>query len=180
MDRSSRPGRPLGVTLAILASALLFGILPLTQLSIPLIIQARMAQIDLGDGQAPVFAGGNFEGVSDVQSLIQFLLAVIFIGVCISAWIGRPPRIRIIMATGVIVLTVLQFLFVIVPRVATQPDFQQGITSGDGLLRTAAITQFAISMLVALYVVWYLNRAPARAFFRGYYLADEQSPAKTT
>jgi hypothetical protein len=159
---------------------LLFGILPLTQLSIPLIIQSRMAQIDLGTGEGPVFAGGNFEGVSDIQSFIQFLFTVIFIGVCIAAWIGRPPRIRIIMTAGVILSTALQFLFVIIPRLATQPDFQQGITSGDGLIRAATLIQFVISMLVSLYVVWYLNRAPARAFFRGYYLPDELTVEKAT
>jgi hypothetical protein len=36
-----------------------------------------------------------------------------------------------------------------------------------------------MSALVSFYVVWYLNRGPARAFYRGYYLPDPSGVPQT-
>jgi hypothetical protein len=49
------------------------------------------------------------------------------------------------------------------------PTLDQGIDSAQSLSNTVLTGRIVGSILVALYVIWYANRAPARAFYRGYY-----------
>jgi hypothetical protein len=47
-----------------------------------------------------------------------------------------------------------------------------GLDSGRALAQQLQVTRIAFSTLIALYVLWYMNRAPARAFYRGAYLPE--------
>ena len=66
-------------------------------------------------------------------------------------------------------LTLFNILNVIVAQLSQQ-NMVAGVSSLDSILNSLSLGQFVISFLVTFYVVWYLNRGPARAFYRGYYL----------
>ncbi len=171
-----KPGRTVGLSLAILASAMLFSILPLTQVALVLGIRYKVQQASLpvpGETSpiTPVASGGDFIGVPDLNLAVQAIFAVVFLGIAICAWIGRPRWIRLAMWVSVVVLTLITAALTIVPMLA-QPDLSQGIDSGTAIAQTLLSGRLLFSLLVALYVVWYMNRGPARAYYRGYYLDD--------
>lgn len=176
-----KPGRTLGLSLAILASAMLFSILPLMQIAMLLIARERFQNVQLVPGETdttPIAVGGNFEGGSDASLIVQVVLGVIFLVIAVCAWRGRPRWIRFVMVAAVVVLTVVTVAFSIAPLVAA-PNVQRGMDSGEAFRQTLLSGRLLMSLLVALYVVWYANRGPARAFYRGYYLA-EPTPAQPT
>lgn len=175
----SRPPRTVGVSLAILASGLLFSILPLLQLGLLLLIQYRFANVDLTvpgqtDSVAPVAVGGDFTGIDNRIVILQTILGVIFLAIAVFAWRGRPAWIRFVMLAAVLGLTLITVGLSVAPLLA-QSDPGQGLDSGEALWRTLLSGRLLLSILVAFYVVWYMNRGPARAFYRGYYL--EAPPA---
>jgi uncharacterized membrane protein (UPF0136 family) len=173
-----KPGRTLGLSLAIFASAMLFSILPMLQVAMLLIIHYRFQNTDLAlPGKAvvnPIAIGGSFEGGSDASLIVQVVLGVIFLVIAVCAWRGRPPWIRFVMIAAVVLLTLVTAAFSITPLLDS-PDV--GIDSGAALRQTLLSGRMILSLLVALYVVWYVNRGPARAFYRGYYLS-KPTPAE--
>jgi hypothetical protein len=84
---------------------------------------------------------------------------------------------RFIMVGAVILLTVIQLISVVASQLSA-PDFQAGSSSLDGLMNSIGIGQFILQLLVLLYVAWYMNRGPARAFYRGYYLPNPAAEAE--
>jgi hypothetical protein len=46
-------------------------------------------------------------------------------------------------------------------------------------VRSLLASRALLTLLVPLYVLWYMNRAPARAFYRGCYLAEPDGQRKT-
>lgn len=177
-----RPGRPFGVAIAIAAGIFVFGLLPLLQIGMALTVRQhflnRSTSADL------LASGANFiGGVTGEQMLLQAVLALAFLVIAVFAWRGRPPMMRFIYVGAVVALTGVKLVAVIAQTFNT-PDIQTGISSGDDLFRSVAVGQWVLEFLVMLYVVWYLNRGPARAFFRGYYLplpaqaATQDNPAQ--
>jgi hypothetical protein len=59
-------------------------------------------------------------------------------------------------------------------RLLRTPSLEDGFTSADAIFDALRSGEVLLMLLVALYVVWYMNRAPARAFYRGYYLKREE------
>lgn len=169
-----KPPRTLGVSLAILASVMLFTVLPLLQVAAPLLIQYRLSQVDLpspdGTGTVrPVAVGGELEGGSNGATLFQLGTSTLFLVIAIGAWLGRPRWIRGVMLASVLILLTLT----VITSIATlnaPPDINSGLDSGQSLTASLIYARLAVSGLVTLYVLWYLNRGPARAFYRGYYL----------
>ena len=171
-----KPGRTLGLSLAILASVMLFSLLPLTQVALLMAIRNKIQQVDLPvpgetDPVTPIASGGDFIGVSDANLVIQTIMAVIFLVIAICAWRGRPRWIRLAMWVAVLVLTLITAVQTIAPMLSP-PDFSQGFDSGASIAQALLSGRLLFSFLLALYVVWYMNRGPARAFYRGYYLKD--------
>lgn len=173
-----KPGRPFGLSLAIIASVMLFTILPLMQVSMVLIVQYRlqssepMLQIEPdSEGVAPIAMGGNFTGVDESALFLQTLLGLMFLLIAVFTWVGRPRSIRFVFMVAVVGLTLLTLIVSVVPLL-TQTNFQNGIDSGADLSRSLLTSRILLSILIPLYVTWYINRAPARAFFRGTYLPD--------
>jgi len=169
-----KPPRTVGVSLAILASVMLFTILPLLQIAAPLLIQYRLSRVDIpsSDGLStvqPIAVGGELEGVSGGETLMQVVLSGLFLVIAIGAWLGRPRWIR-----GVMIGAVLILLFVTVvtsiTTLNTPSDINSGLDSSQSLTSTLVYSRLALSALVTLYVLWYMNRGPARAFYRGHYL----------
>jgi len=174
-----RPGRPFGVTLAIIASACLFSILPLLQIGIILMVRQHFLNMDFQDSGLDLIAmGGDFLGVSESSLLLQLFLGLGFLVIAILAWRGRPSSVRFALIGAVFVLTALKLVSVVAPFFTT-PDFQAGTSSLDGIMRSLGTGQLILEVLVLLYVVWYMNRGPARAFYRGYYLPEPGEAARS-
>jgi hypothetical protein len=158
--------------LAIFASVMLFTLFPLVLIAMVLIVQQHFQNLDFsGSGMEPIAVGGDFMGVNPVNLGIQAIVSLVFLAIAVFAWIGRPSSIRYILLAAVVVMTLYSLLQTISQTLA-QPAMSQGLSSLDAMLSSVSCGRFAISTLVTLYVVWYLNRGPARAFYRGYYLPD--------
>lgn len=174
-ERTLRPPRPLGLALAILTSTLLFTLLPFMQLAMTTIVDLRLQRLPLTipDGQggsaAMVAAGTAFSDLAPAQLAVQALLAAGFLGVAVAAWLVRRPAMRWIFTAVVLAYSLLTVISAAVPLFAPV-DLTQGVDSGDAVRRPLILMQTAITLLVLLYVIWYVNRAPSRAFYRGYYL----------
>lgn len=167
-----KPGRPFGVTLAIIASACLFSIVPLLQVGLILVVRQHFLNMDFKDSGLDMIAmGGDFLGVSESSLILQSVLSIAFLVICVMAWRGKPSSIRFIMIVAVFALTLIQLISVIIAAV-NQPGFQAGTSSMNGLMNSLGVGELVIQFLIFLYVVWYMNRGPARAFFRGYYLPE--------
>ncbi len=170
-----RPGRPLGVSLAIFASVMLFSVFPLMFVAMVLIVKNHFDNIDFS-GLKPYAVGGDFLGVSPAILVLQAVIAIVFLVIAIFAWRGRPAYMRYVILAAVILLTLFSLGLTVV-QTGTNQNLPQGISSLDSLMSSVSCGQFALSFLVSFYVVWYLNRGPARAFYRGYYLPDPDSPS---
>lgn len=171
---TGKPGRTLGLSLAIIASVILFSILPLMQVGTVLLLRARFEAASLtvdeqNQNIAPLAVGGSYTGVDESALVIQTLLGIVFLVIAFFAWRGKPQWIRFAMLASVVVLTLVTIGFSLIPLV-TQPDMSQGFDSGTGIRDVLLSGRLLLSILVALYVVWYVNRGPARAYYRGYYL----------
>jgi magnesium-transporting ATPase (P-type) len=174
----AKPPRPLGLSLAIFASVMLYSILPLVQVSMVLIVQYRLLNrpltLDLGDEHGevtPIMAGGDYLGVDVAALVAQTLLGIAFLAISIAAWRGRPAWIRQVLLVAVLGLTALTAVVTLIPLLS-QPDLRYGIDSGREIVQQALCGRLLATLIIPLYVVWYLNRGPARAFFRGYYLPE--------
>jgi hypothetical protein len=165
-----RPPRPFGVTLAILASLILFTVFPLLQVGMLLVVQSHFAGMTFDDaGLQPIVMGADILGVPTSRVVIQATIAIVFLIIAFFAWRGRPPAMRFVLMLSCVALTLYSVISAILAQIGTYTQ-EFGASSLDSILNSVAIGQFALGILVTLYVVWYLNRGPARAFYRGYYL----------
>ena len=148
-----RVRRPPGVTLALVAVALLYGVRPLLE-------AALFHRLDATADEALIPGGITISVWTTVEGAVGGVMLIL----CALAWIGRPPRIRWALIGAMLALTAVN-LFRIIQAWGTAPD---PIFGGQmqSALRSALLCQLPLMVLVPLYVVWYLNRAPARAFFR--------------
>ncbi len=165
-----KPGRPIGVSLAIIMSVIWFAVLPLLQVGLLLLIQQRFQNLDFtAGGIEPIAYGGDFLGVPVWILVVQVICGILILFVAVFAWRGRPRWMRQALPGAVILLT-MTTLFLTLRQATTQPDLQAGISSMDAISTAILKGEFLGSLLVMLYVVWYMNRGPARAFYRGHYL----------
>lgn len=175
-----KPPRTVGLSLAIIASVLLFSVLPLLQLTAPYLIQYRLSQVTLLEGSedsAPLAVGSSFTGIGDGEVVVQAIISLAYLVIAVGAWRGRPPWIRSVMIAAVLLLLLVTTLTGFA-AINAPVSFSNGVDSSRELTRSLVVGRIAISALVALYVLWYMNRGPARAFYRGYYAQrDEQAHA---
>ncbi len=177
-----KPPRTLGISLAILLSVFIFTVLPFLQIVVLLLIQYRAAQANFGVDATnpvnPIFSGGSFGGVSNDLLIVQSLLGAIYLVVAFFAWRGRPQSVRHLLVVSVLILTVL-YVWDILTALLSPIPLSAGIDSGGGISRTLQCVRLITNLLIPLYVIWYINRAPARAFFRGTYLPDGRGQPPT-
>lgn len=165
-----RPPRPFGVTLAILASLILFTLFPLMQVGMLISVRLHFANLKFSDdGMQPFATGADFLGIPDSKIIIQAVVAIVFLIIAFFAWRGRPAFMRYLLMFSCAALTLFNILNIVIGQLSQQ-SLEAGASSLDSILNSLSLGQFAIGVLVTLYVVWYLNRGPARAFYRGYYL----------
>lgn len=162
-----KPGRPLGLSLAIVLSILIFALLPLLQAGFVLLLRQQFANIEfLEEGGA---YGGSIDGISDARLIFSSVSGLLFLVIGVMAWRGKPQIIRYVFVAAVIVITAAS-IGVSLLTLNASATIEQGIDSSGQLGDTLLIFQMAVSVLIAAYVIWYTNRGPARAFYRGYYL----------
>lgn len=173
-----KPPRTLGMMLAIGASALLFGILPLMQIGAIVLVQMRLQSglmsfpSGQGDaGQAAIQVGGDFLGVNPVSAVAQAALALGFLVLCMLAWRVRRPRVRLAFVLAVLTLSLISVIVTVASAQSAALD------SGADLSRQLSCGVIGAQVLVPLYVVWYMSRAPARAYYRGSWEAPVDRPA---
>jgi len=148
-----RVRRPPGLMLALLATAALYGLAPLLEAYF-------LHRLDATAEEAFLLGGVTVT----TWTWIQAVYGVLMLLVCGLAWWGRPPQIRFVLTGLLLVLTAVTFYRIIETWTAPQnPIFGGQLqTTLRGYLRC----QLPAMVLVPLYVTWYLNRAPARAFYR--------------
>jgi len=151
--------RPLGLTIAIFSAAILFSAWPLVKLYMAWRLQADN---NAADEENFLFTASSTIPL-DTLTVVTGLLGL---GVLVSAffaWWGKPPRIQYVFQALVILTTVTLIGESIYRAVGAQNLLQEPIAQAiDSLSRC----QIPLQVLTALYVVWYCNRAPARAFYR--------------
>jgi hypothetical protein len=165
-----KPGRTLGLSLAIITSVFLFTVIPLAQVSVLLMLQQRFARVEVELGEAGYsYSGGEISGLSEPGMIILTVLGVAFLFIAVLAWRGRPPYMRQVLSGAVIVLTIIT-VGLTVRALLADDTLSTGLDSGSGLGDVLLQGRLGLSILIPAYVLWYINRGPARAFFRGYYL----------
>lgn len=177
-DTNKKPGRPLGVTIAIIASVVVYSILPLLWIGMTLLIEQRLNEISdvsipVGAEEiAPAASGGNIDlGVGTAELIVQTTLSSGFCIVALFAWRGRSRMMRYVFLSSVIALSISMIAIQVIPLFTRDT---QGASGGslDTLFEVISNGHILLMLLLPVYVVWYLNRGPARAFYRGYYLTE--------
>ncbi len=168
-----KPGRPLGLSLAIIISVGLFSLLPIAQVIFVLSLRQQFQAMEFLPGGGAV--GGDLV-ISDINLIVPLINGLLFFVIAILAWRGKPQAIRFVFVGGVIYVTLVTLLMT-VASLFTEPSVEQGMDSGAQFSDSLLVARVVVSLLVALYVIWYVNRGPARAYYRGYYLPDPISIA---
>ncbi len=151
MTTSTKRYRPFGLTIAVLATALGYGVLPLLPLG--LMAWSRVTQRNLGVD----FVGG-------APGWIAVILGLLTLVVSFLAWLGRPYRVRAALILLVWLTTAL-WIFRIVQSFTVKPDFLGEVGGSLSSPTAGLVCQLPLLIFIPLYVTWYLNRAPARAFY---------------
>lgn len=164
------PGRPLGLSLAIALSVMLYALLPTVLLGYRLFVQDRLSRIDtpvLFEGQEyeALASGGSFY-LSPVELVVQGTAIALFVFAAALAWRGGRSWIRPMFTSVVLVYAGLT-AFVALRGLLAPASAGAGVTSLDSLVRQGLCGVLVTTVLIPAYVVWYINRAPARAFYAG-------------
>ncbi len=164
-----KPGRTLGLSLAIILSVALFSLLPIAQVVFYLSLQQQFAQIEFLETGGAI--GGSLADIGNLTLIVPVINGLIFLIIAVLAWRGKPQVVRYVFIGAVVFITLTTVL--LTAGAFQSPDpLNQGIDSGHDLNLSLLRARLVMSVLVTGYVVWYVNRGPARAFYRGYYLPD--------
>lgn len=167
---SSRPGRPFGLSLAIVASALVFSVMPLIEVGFAFYLH----QIVYGDqGDEVLFSGLALQGFSVAYLMVRSLIALSFLAIVVLAWRGRPAWARGLFMLSVLLLGAVQIGAFLLPVLTSTPHLSAGIDSSQGAQELYAALLMGMIALTMLFSLWFGNRWSVRAYFRGYYTADD-------
>ncbi|MBN2305324.1 MAG: hypothetical protein JXQ72_12640 [Anaerolineae bacterium] len=172
LPRYERVYRPPGLSIAIISTGIIYGLLPLLNMYFKWRIQAA--------GEDTLFGGGiditTWDWAGAVFGFVMLLL-------CVPAWGGRPARIRWVFVGALVVVVLVHAIRIIELWMEDVHPIFGG--QAEETLRNYLLCQVPVLIAVPLYVIWYLNRAPARAFYRRVPLASltrapDDFPATTT
>lgn len=141
------PRKTLGLNLALLACTVFYGLFPLAQAAFGL------------------FLGARTNDAVTARIWLWLVISVAFLLLMIPAWRGRPPQIRPVLSIVVLALTALQLAFVVSDLTSQPTDVL--LDSGRDLSNAVNAGMLLVYVLIPLYVVWYLNRYPARRYYNG-------------
>lgn len=165
MSGDYRPGRPFGVSVAVIVSVVFFTILPLAELLAVLFISRTV----LNEGFSG-FAGISIAGLSDPLLIAQAAIALLFLMIAVMTWRGKPASIRIVFWITVLVFSGGLFSIQIITALSSVPDLSSGFDSATQYETPLQFAYLITLALIGLYTTWFMNRWSARAFYRGYYL----------
>lgn len=173
-----KPGRPIGLTLAILLGVLLYAVMPLVLLGYRLLVESRLSRIDMpvvfeGEEYQALASGGSFE-ITANEILVQAAAILVFIAVAYLAWRGGRAWIRPLF-TGTVLLYGGLTAFFTLSDLLTPASINEGMSSLDSLISQGLCSVLVTTILIPVYVLWYINRAPARAFYRGTYAPPDSA-----
>ncbi len=142
--------RPIGLSLAIVGSLLVFGFFPL----IPALFVVLLA------------LQGHHLSPEGLEFWAPAVMGILAIGVCAIAWRGRVRWGRIAFLVCTLLALAVNLYATFKP---TELRFTSGMGGGslDGLFRGLVLCLVPIRLLTALYCLWFVSRAPARAFYEG-------------
>ncbi len=163
LPRHARVYRPLGLSIAILATAVIYGLFPLGEVYFLHRIEATAADTYLVSGV----------DVGD-WNIIQGIYGVCILVACVLAWWGRPRQIRFVLVLLLIVITPVNLYRILEAWTSSVDPIFGG--QGQEVDRAILLCQFPAMLLLPPYAIWYLNRAPARAFYRRVPLAALSTP----
>lgn len=178
MKQQAKPGRTLGISLAIIVSFMIYSLIPIIMMSYVLVIKTRFSDVQIiqGTNMAAVLGGSmGITSVTTLELLLWGIPALIYLFIAILCWIGKPKVMRFIMIGAVLFLFVW-YSGLSLFRLRLENQFLE-VTNGiaaPSILAPLFRLGFIGAFLVTLYILWYMNRGPARAFFRGYYLPDSE------
>jgi hypothetical protein len=180
-NNSPTPQRTLGISLAILLSVVVYTVLPLIFVTFTLILQSRIRRTNITVGvNDPMVIGGSvgFVSISPIELVLWSLVAVIFLGIALRAWRGKPSTIRYAFMGSVIISPIIYAgLWLFRTYRDNQVIAESGAFASNNPFTAICSSAAILPILITVYVVWYMNRGPARAFYRGYYLdASERRP----
>ncbi len=142
--------------IALLATVALYCILPVFPVLL-IVIGALRRSSDINNLTAQ-FTGGPLGWISAALGILTLV-------VCVFAWIGRPARSRWTLIGLVWLATALRLVQTTQALSAHSGVIGTVGGSGDAVTRSIALCQLPMLILVPLYITWYMNRAPARAFY---------------
>ncbi|MCS6872061.1 MAG: hypothetical protein NZ571_11450 [Anaerolineae bacterium] len=151
MSETTRRYRPLGLMIAIAATAVGYGLLPMFPLILTMwtSLTRRLEGID--------FIGGSIGWLGVSLGAITLIASV-------AAWIGKPRGVRLFLI-GMVWIQVVFNVARLIASLSSAPTLSE--IGGTFTSPTAALLcQVPLLSLVPLYVTWYMNRAPARQFYR--------------
>jgi len=149
--------RPLGLALAVAAGFILFGIFPILKSYISWRLNRGIESNGVVVGASIPFDGFTYLGTG--LGIVVFVLAFF-------AWRGKPPQVRFVFQ-GAVLLSVLLVILETLFRLNTNSGADALFTnSGGDTINAIFRTQVPLQILTAIYIIWYCNRAPARAFYR--------------
>ena len=143
------PGRTVGLWLALLGVFIFFGLVPLIP---PLFIVILH------------FEGHNLSP-SDSAFWAPVVVGLLTIVTCVFAWAGRPRSARGLFLAVATLAAVVNFNAAAHPASLTSGGGGLGGGNFDSVLQTLGNCLIPIRIVILLYTLWYVNRAPARAFY---------------
>ena len=143
----------MGLTIAILATAVLYGFMPLVEVYF-------LRRIDATADDAYLLGGIEI----DTWTWLEGMVGGIILVVCLLAWWGRPAQIRFVLVGVLLLLTGISLYRIVEAWTSSVDPIFGG--QAQSVMRNVLRCQLPMMIIVPLYVVWYINRAPARAFYR--------------
>jgi len=143
------PRRTLGLMLALFSVALLLGLLPI----FPALL---LILIDLG---------GHPIAPDDASFWLPAIFGLLTLIASIAAWIGRPAATRQALLTIATLTLGVDLVVNSHSTLMTNVGRLFGSTL-DGGIRSLSLCLLGFQIAAYVFALWYLNRAPARAFYR--------------
>lgn len=151
--QTGRVRRPPGLSLAILLTAVLYGLMPLLEVYF-------LRRLDATANEAYILGGVDISTWTWLQGVIGGFVLI----VCLLAWWGHPPQIRFLMVGVLLLMTAINLYRMGEAWTSRVDPIYGGLA--QSAMRNLLRCQSPAMVLAPPYVIWYINRAPARAFYR--------------
>lgn len=170
MTNPIQPGRPFGLTLALVAILIVFVMMPLLMVVYVLVVNDFMVM-----ERGAYITGIDLPALDTTPYLIQGAISLWFLGLVLMAWRGRPAWVRWLLPLSLIILTGLTIISQVLPLISQPSSLSNGIDSTSTLIQPLAMGYAVLTITITTYTTWFVNRWSSRAFFRGYYVEKDKN-----